>query len=237
MSHIHEALKKAQEERHSRQGADTVTLSVETPRTQVIAGIGLRAPAAETRARTEIVPAPPGSAPELRFDSFVAHCSRREWHTEQGKNVFSNPAATACGAEQFRTLRSRLYQIRGNQPNYTLLVTSSLPDEGKTFVAQNLAEAIAKKPRQRVLMIDADLRYPQLHLALGAPMAPGLTDYLRGEADEMAAIQYSDNENLCFMPGGKQVTNLSELISNGRLKILLDRLTSIFYLFLVDFSH
>ena len=236
MSRIHEALKKAHEERHSSQAADTVTLSVETPRTQVIAGIGLRAPAAETRARTETIPAPPRSAPELRFDSLVAHCTRREWQPQPGKNVFSNAAATACGAEQFRTLRSRLYQIRGNQPSYTLLVTSSLPDEGKTFVAQNLSQAIVQKPRQRVLMIDADLRYPQLHLALGAPMAPGLTDYLRGEADEMAAIQYSDNENLCFMPGGKQVTNPSELLSNGRLKILLDRLTPIFDWIIVDSS-
>src|SRR5437879_11081204 len=133
MSRIHEALKKAHEERHSSQGADTVTLSVETPRTQVIAGIGLRAPAAETRARTETVPAPPGSAPELRFDSLLAHCSRREWHTEPGKNVFSNPAATACGAEQFRTLRSHLYQIRGTQPNSTLVRRSTLAVERTSF--------------------------------------------------------------------------------------------------------
>ena len=236
MSRIHEALKKAAEERYSSQAADTMMLSVEAPRTQVIAGIGLRAPAAETTARTETVPAPPRSAPELRFDSFVAHCTRRAWHPEPGKNVFSNPLATPCGAEQFRTLRSRLYQIRGNQPNYTLLVTSSLPDEGKTFVALNLAEAIVRKPRQRVLIIDADLRYPQMHLALGAPMAPGLTDYLRGEADETAAIQRENNENLCFMPGGNQVTNPSELLSNGRLKLLLDRVAPIFDWVIVDSS-
>jgi capsular exopolysaccharide synthesis family protein len=234
MSRIHEALKKATEERHIGQAADTM-MSVEA-RAGAIAANGLPARTADAWARTEIVPAPPRSAPELRFDSLVAHCTRREWHPEPGKNVFSNAAATTCGAEQFRTLRSRLYQIRGNQPNYTLLVTSSLPDEGKTFVVQNLSQAIAQKPRQRVLVIDADLRYPQLHLALGAPMAPGLTDYLRGEADEMAAIQYSDNENLCFMPGGKQVTNPSELLSNGRLKILLDRLTPIFDWIIVDSS-
>ena len=63
MSRIHEALKKAQEERHSSQAADTVTLSVETPRTQVIEGIGLGARAANAWARTETVPAPPRSAP------------------------------------------------------------------------------------------------------------------------------------------------------------------------------
>src|SRR6266446_627276 len=234
MSRIHEALKKATEERHIGQAADTM-MSVEA-RAGAIAANGLPARAADAWARTEIVPAPPRSAPELRFDSLVAHCTRREWRPEPRTNVFSNSAATACGAEQFRTLRSRLYQIRGNQPNYMLLVTSSLPDEGKTFVAHNLSQAIVQKPRQRVLMIDADLRYPQLHLALGAPLAPGLTDYLRGQADEMAAIQYGNNENLCFMPGGNQVTNPSELLSNGRLKILLDRLTPIFDWIIVDSS-
>src|SRR5207247_10400538 len=76
----------------TRRSSDLVTLSVETPRTRVIAGIGLRAPAAETRARTETVPAPPRSAPELRFDSLVAHCTRREWQPQPGKNVFSNAA-------------------------------------------------------------------------------------------------------------------------------------------------
>src|SRR5438094_10241940 len=110
MSRIHEALKKAHEERHSSQAADTVTLSVETPRTQVIAGIGLRAPAAETRARAETIPAPPGSARELRFDSLVAHCTRRARQPQLGRNLSSMPAATVHTTEQFRTLGPCLYE-------------------------------------------------------------------------------------------------------------------------------
>jgi len=151
-------------------------------------------------------------------------------------NVFSNPMAKASGAEQFRTLRSRLHQIREDQPTYTLLVTSSLPNEGKTFVTNNLAHAIVQKADQRVLIIDADLRYPQLHLALGAPLAPGLTDYLSGEADEFAAIQHGTDENLCIMPGGNQSVNPSELLSHGRLKILLDRLSPVFDWVILDSS-
>jgi capsular exopolysaccharide synthesis family protein len=236
MSRIHEALKKAVEERHSSQAADIMTLSVEAAHMEGIAENGTVAEAIGTSARTtRSVPAPPPIA-NLGFDALVARCARREWRPKVETNVFSNPVATACGAEQFRTLRSRLYQIRGNQPNYMLLVTSSLPDEGKTFVAHNLARAIVQKAQQRVLIIDADLRYPQMHLALGAPLAPGLTDYLRGQADEMAAIQYDNHENLCFMPGGNQVTNPSELLSNGRLKFLLDRVTAIFDWVIVDSS-
>jgi capsular exopolysaccharide synthesis family protein len=69
---------------------------------------------------------------------------------------------------------------------------------------------------------------------LGAPSAPGLTDYLRGEADEMKVIQHGQEGNLCFIPGGNEVTNPSELLSNGRLKTLLDRVTPVFDWVILD---
>jgi protein-tyrosine kinase len=235
MSRIHEALKKAEQELHLSQ-AHTLAMTVEQPPLAQLTGRnGLSPGTAEIRTRTDIA-SPPLPGTHLNFDSLIAGCKRWQWHPKPETNVFSNSVGSACGAEQFRTLRSRLYQIRGNQPKYTLLVTSSLPNEGKTFVALNLARAIAQKPQQRVLIIDADLRYSQLHITLGAPIVPGLTDYLQGKADEMAAIQYDDGENLCFMPGGNQVTNPSELLSNGRLKLLLERLSPHFDWIIVDSS-
>jgi protein-tyrosine kinase len=235
MSRIHEALKRAADERNTSQAAETITLALEPPRVEEFAGNGASVKAAGTLPRTAMVTPHPLQSPHLRFDSLVARCAR-EWRAEPNTNVFSNPMAKASGAEQFRTLRSRLYQIRGNQPTYTLLVTSSLPNEGKTFVTTNLAQAIVQKAHQRVLLIDADLRYPQLHLALGAPLAPGLTDYLRGEVDELAAIQHGNDENLCIISGGNQSANPSELLSNGRFKILLERLTPVFDWVILDSS-
>jgi protein-tyrosine kinase len=132
------------------------------------------------------------------------------------------------GAEQFRTLRSRLYQLRATQQLKTVLVTSSVPGEGKTFVTSNLAQAIVRQPDRRVLVVDGDLRCARLHVTLGAPTQPGLSEYLRGEADEMAVIQHGQEGNLCFIAGGSQVTDPSELLSNGRLKTLLDRVTPVF---------
>jgi protein-tyrosine kinase len=148
--------------------------------------------------------------------------------------VFFNPDLSAHGAEQFRTLRSRLYQLRGNQSLRTLLVTSAIPGEGKTFVTTNLAQAIVRQPDRRALIIDADLRGARLHLPLGAPTSPGLTDYLRGEADEMSVIQHGQEGNLCFVAGGSEVTDPSELLSNGRLKKLLDRVTPVFDWVIID---
>jgi protein-tyrosine kinase len=176
----------------------------------------------------------PGSGEYLRFDDLRARCARPIWHLDPNVNVFLNADSSARGSEQFRTLRSRLYQMRSNQPLRTLLVTSAIPTEGKTFVANNLAQAVIRQPDRRALLIDADLRRSRLHVPLGAPSSPGLTDYLRGTADLISIIQQGQEGNLCFIPGGNEATNPSELIANGRMKVLLDRLAPIFDWIILD---
>ncbi len=132
----------------------------------------------------------PPSGDYLRFDDLRARCAHPVWHPDPNVNVFGNERLSPHGAEQFRTLRSRLYQLRTTQNLRTLLITSSVPGEGKTFVTTNLAQAIVRQPDRRALIIDGDLRCARLHVPLGAPNSPGLSDYLRGEADELAVIQH-----------------------------------------------
>jgi capsular exopolysaccharide synthesis family protein len=78
------------------------------------------------------------------------------------------------------------------------------------------------------------MRCPRLHQALGAPQTPGLTDYLRGDADEMSVIQSGAEGNLFFIGGGTKVSNPSELLSNGRLNVLLKRVAHAFDWVLID---
>ena len=235
MSRIHEALLKAEQERNVDRVANATHLSLGAAHLRLVTENSGTAKEPEASTRAGVVIPPPSSA-YLRFDTVVAHCAHPQWHPEPNASVFLNSTAGPQGAEHFRTLRSRLCKIRGNQPTYKLLVTSSLPHEGKTFVSSNLARAIQQQPQHRTLLIDADLRYPQLHLALGAPPRPGLSDYLRGDVDEISALQHGKEENLCFMPGGSYVPNPSELLCNGRLKVLLDRLTPIFDWVILDSS-
>jgi capsular exopolysaccharide synthesis family protein len=106
--------------------------------------------------------------------------------------------------------------------------------EGKTFVATNLVRSIIRQADKRALLIDADLRAPRLHTALGAPSTLGLSDYLRGEADEYRIVQNSETPNLCFIPCGTRVPNPSELLLSERMKVLLDTMTPAFDWVILD---
>jgi protein-tyrosine kinase len=232
MSRIHEALKKAEQDR-------AVMMPVEAPvlpakPVEIETNNGNRNPVvtADVHRKASVIPAPVSEY--IRFDDLAARCAHPRWRPDPNVNVFMSSELSVHGAEQFRTLRSRLYQLRGSQPLKKILVTSSLPADGKTFLANNLAQAFVQQPDRRVLLIDADLRRSRLHVPLGAPTSPGLSEYLRGEADEMAVIQHGQEGNLFLIAGGNEVTDPSELLSNGRLKLLLDRLTPVFDWIIMD---
>jgi len=236
MSRIHEALKKAEQERAAQRPTEEAPSSDIMASSPVIGSGGATAAAVVDVMADPVLmsPATRVSSGILRFDDLKARCTKVQWRLDPNQNVFLDSDPATHGAEQFRTLRSRLYQLRGNQPLRSILVTSSIPGEGKTFIVNNLAQAIVRQPDRRALIIDADLRRPRVHLLLGAPAAPGLTEYLRGEADEVSIIQCGQDSNLCLIPGGNEVTNPSELLSNGRLKELLDRVTPVFDWVILD---
>lgn len=227
MSRIHEALKKAAEERNvqamNRTVSELVDLSGPDGATQSApTDGGLQA---KFVPRQRIEPA------VTRFEEFAKRCAPVTWGIEPSSSVFSTHHA---GAEKFRTLRSRLYQVASAQPLKKILITSSTPAEGKTFVAANLAQSFIRQANRRVLLIDSDLRASRLHLHLGAPEKPGLSDYLRGDCDEFQITQVGAGENLCLIPGGSDVSNPSELLHSDRMKQLLERMSLIFEWIILD---
>jgi protein-tyrosine kinase len=230
MSRIHEALKKAAQERNAladRSASGVVDLSAEG-----LAGAVFPDRGSILGAEATFSNAP---NPEVQqFQEFVKKCAHPEWRIEPRYSVFSPEANSPAGAERFRTLRSRLFQVAGTQPIRRLVITSSVPEEGKTFVTANLAQSFARQPECRVLLIDADLRASRLHLPFGASETPGLTDYLRGDADEAQVTQVGPEGNLCLIPGGRSVPNPSELLHCERMKLLLDKMSHMFDWILLD---
>jgi len=236
MSRIHEALKKAAQERSlqlAKSGDATFAELAAAPTTPVVTEAIPLSGLEVSRVVAAPSPATDGLS-YLRYEDLISKCATPQWRPDPRLSVFEGGDDKQLGAERFRTLRSRLYQIAGTRPLRRVMVTSSVPAEGKTFVAANLAQSIVRQPDRKVLLIDADLRASRLHTVLGAPRFPGLSDYLRGDVDEFHAVQKGSEANLCFIPGGNEVSNPSELLMNDRLKKLLELMTPLFDWIIMD---
>jgi len=230
MSRIHEALKKAELERA----------------TQAVSGggkdFGKLIPSSLVSNVADdpnpVLPELTKQAPEfqgpLTFELLANRCPRLQLRVDPEVGFFEDWEKGTLGVEVFRTLRSKLRQVAKTKQLRRVLITSSVPGEGKTFIASNLARSFARHADSRVLLIDGDLRVSRLHSALGAPRTPGLTDYLRGEIDEFSVVQLDPQKGFAFIPGGDVVADAGELIFGGRMKKLLDTLAPAFEWVILD---
>lgn len=234
MSRIHEALKRAEEERALSQGGQASSLApAATAETPVFVPVAVE----ETPSLGAAAPfsaGMPSFASPFSVDALLARSPQLDWQPDENTMLFFNGNESARGTEEFRTLRSRLYHTRETMTLKKILVTSALPKEGKSFTSANLAQVLVRQHGRRVLLIDADLRAPRLHLMLGTTSAPGLSDYLHGTVDEFSITQRGPMENLFFIPSGNQISDPAELVANGKLKTLLQRLEPLFDWIVID---
>ena len=231
MSRIHEALKKAEQERAASQGGAVQPNFATTPVAEppVFADVPATVPPSATSHAVM-----PAFGSPFNTDTLLARCAQLEWKPDPTTMLFLNGDDGVRGTEEFRTLRSRLYHLREKMPLKKLLVTSALPKEGKSFMSSNLAQVMVRQHGRRALLIDADLRAPRLHAMLGTTSDPGLSDYLQGRNDEFSIMQRGPLENLFFIPSGTGAADPAELVGNGRLKILLQRVEPLFDWIIID---
>jgi protein-tyrosine kinase len=149
--------------------------------------------------------------------------------------------------EQFRSLRSRMFEFRDLNNLKSILVSSGLPQEGKSFVATNLAVAFSRHKASRVLLIDGDMRRATLHKLLGTSQGPGLTEYLSGKANLSEIMQrpsITDMDNplsaglasLTFIPGGMMQSKAADLSGNHKFDRLIESVAPFFDWIVVDSS-
>jgi protein-tyrosine kinase len=152
-----------------------------------------------------------------------------------------------AGVEQFRSLRSRMYEFRDLNALKSILVSSGLPQEGKSFVAANLAISFARHKSNRVLLIDGDMRRPSQHKLFGCSQGPGLTEYLAGKSTLSEVMQRPAPEDptrplppglaaLTFIPGGNQFDKAADLSGNHRFDRLIESVSPFFDWIVVDSS-
>ena len=137
-------------------------------------------------------------------------------------------------AESFKALRTRVeFSKLESEPIKTILITSSIPSEGKTVVALNLAGTFAQA-NKRVLLVDCDLRKPRVHSALGTDRYPGLSDYLFKNVAFEDIVKKTIQENMWFIPSGTIPPNPSELLGSVQMKNFLIDMRSKYDIIVLD---
>ncbi len=136
--------------------------------------------------------------------------------------------------EGFRNIRSSLlFMPCGETRPKTLIVTSAVPNEGKSTVSANLAQILALGG-YRVLLIDADLRCGGLHRFFGLPEGPGLTELLSDKAHLEQVLLPTTQPNLCVIPKGKGTRDFGEMFLGPRVKVLLEQVANDYDFILFD---
>lgn len=136
-------------------------------------------------------------------------------------------------AESFRQLRTNMQFANVSGQASTVLVTSSLPGEGKSTTATNLAIALSQAG-QTVCLIDADLRRPMVSEYLGLERNAGLTTALVGAADVNELLQPWGEDNLYVLTSGQVPPNPSELLGSEEMRLLLKGLEEVFDTIVID---
>jgi capsular exopolysaccharide synthesis family protein len=138
------------------------------------------------------------------------------------------------GAEQFRFLSVRLRQLQQARSLKRLLVTSTLPEEGKSVVSGNLAATLARRKQQKVLLLEGDLRRPVQAQMFSGHRMPGLSEWLQSGSRAVNNIYFLEGPGFWLMPAGSPPDNPLELMQTGKLSELLDQLSSWFDWVVID---
>jgi receptor protein-tyrosine kinase len=138
-------------------------------------------------------------------------------------------------AEAFRILSVRLRYMAQSRQMRRILITSAVPEEGKSVCATNLATCLARIKHQKTLLIEGDLRRRAVSNILGlSDTAPGMTDLLRGKSRLTAAICRVNPPGFYFLPAGRQVHHPVELMQSGSFSKLIEEVSSGFDWVIID---
>jgi capsular exopolysaccharide synthesis family protein len=221
MSKIFEALQRSEEERSGSLFPDSQLATELLQRAE--------------QASAAVVPSPVTSTAVTReAASEFGECPRIPISILPGSRLVCLSDQESLAAEKFRFLGVRLRQIQQSRPLRKILITSTIPEEGKSVVSGNLAAVLARRKQQRTLLLEGDLRRPVLGARFGLGRLPGLTEWLQGEPRPMTSIYHLDGAGFWFLPAGHPAENPLELMQSGRLSLLIEQLTSSFDWIIID---
>jgi len=137
-------------------------------------------------------------------------------------------------AEALRLLGVRLRDLRRTRPIKKLLITSTIPREGKTTIAANLACALAHGSEERTLLMEGDLRLPSLAKMFGLTEMPGASELLHDGRNLAECVYRLEEAGVWILPAGNAPTNPLEILQSRHLPSLLDQLSACFEWIIID---
>lgn len=149
------------------------------------------------------------------------------------RNIITNINPKSRSAEAYRILRTNIQFANIDKTINSIVITSPGQGDGKSTVIANLAVAIARN-NKKVLLIDADLRKPNVHTFFQVSNTKGLTNLLSEDVEYIRIIESTYVENLDILSSGPIPPNPSELLGSNRIKILLDELKTVYDMVLFD---
>lgn len=138
------------------------------------------------------------------------------------ENLITFHQPKSVEAEIFRILRTNLLFPSEGKPPKSIMVTSALPGDGKSFVAANLAITLAQSVEEHVLLMDTDIRNPSIDLKFGVGKVAGLTEYLIKGSNVAENLVKTAVDKLTILPAGNPSNNPTELLTTKKMKALLD---------------
>jgi len=249
MSQLFDALQRSEAERF---GTDLSTLSGATELLQLAerhADTDQRksSPLEESAGQTAEIErgfAPAGTVVE----SLKAREPRRNLHQSNPFSEFQNlqiavpsDSRLVCltdgeslAAEKFRFLAVHLQHLRRDRELKRVLITSSIPQEGKSTVSANLACALARRSQQKILLVEGDVRRPALSPMFGLARISGICELPQSEPNLRTSVYHLDGPNLWFLPAGSAPKNPLEVLQSGRLSAVMDQLSALFDWVIID---
>jgi capsular exopolysaccharide synthesis family protein len=152
----------------------------------------------------------------------------------ENSHLASLAEVASPAAEAFRLLGVRLRHLRAQKELKKILVTSTVPQEGKSVVAANIACTLACRKQQKVLLLDGDVRRPSQARLLGLPSVAGLCNCLQGERSLIASIYRLEDAGLWILPAGNNRSSLVDPIQSPQLPALLQKLSTWFDWIVID---
>jgi len=138
------------------------------------------------------------------------------------------------GAEKFRLLRARLRNLREKRQLKKLVVSSAVPNEGKTMVAMNLAFSLAKHTSEKILLLEGDLRKPMLGEHLGMKSLPGIGEWASSEESIHKFVYHFADLQLWILPAGSAPDDPVNILQSARFLKLFNQLSTCFDWIVID---